>query len=220
MAHQRERPTLLVFSPRVPEELTVVVAEGFHGELRSIAVTDATVTLPPADLLVEGARITRSNLGESRTVRPSLGDVVFSDCNLANSRWSEARLSRVRFRQCQMTGFDANASTLLDVEFRSCKLSLSSFRFLAKAKILFAHCEMDGTDFQGCDLRHCRFDHCVLTGSLFDQAQTAGVDLRGSTIAAVQGVSGLRGAVIDQLQLLDLTTALASHVGLVVRDEV
>jgi uncharacterized protein YjbI with pentapeptide repeats len=117
-----------------------------------------------------------------------------------------------------MTGFDVNSAALLDVQFLACKLSLSSFRFLSKAKVHFADCEMDGTDFQGVDLRGCRFERCILTGSLFHEAKSQGLDLRGSAITGLQGLGGLRGAVIDHLQLLDIADTLASHAGLTVSE--
>lgn len=192
-------------------------AEHFRGELSSISLQGATLTRSARPLLIDGARITATDLSESRFVRPSWGDVIFDDCNLANAHWSESALTRVVFRECQMTGFDANSSTLIDVQFLRCKLSLSSFRFLANAKVQFTDCEMDGTDFHGVDLRRCRFDRCILTGSLFHGARADAVDLRGSSIAAVQGIDGLRGAIIDQLQLLDIAESLASHAGLLVR---
>jgi uncharacterized protein YjbI with pentapeptide repeats len=195
-----------------------VDADAFFGELRSISLQDATLARSAGYLLVDGARISRTDLSESQFVRASIGDVVFSDCNFANGRWSEAALTRVSFEECQMTGFDVNSASLLDIQFLRCKLSLSSFRYLSHAKVLFADCEMDGTDFQGVDLRQCFFDRCILTGSLFNEAKAHGLDLRGSSIADVQGIGGLGGAVIDQLQLLDLAQALASNAGLVVRE--
>jgi uncharacterized protein YjbI with pentapeptide repeats len=204
--------------PRVPEALTAVGANQFLGELSCISLQGATLTRSAGPLLIDGARITATDLSESRFVRPSVGDAIFDDCNLANAHWSESALTRVAFRECQMTGFDGNASALIDVQFWRCKLSLSSFRFLTSAKVQFTDCEMDGTDFHGVDLRRCRFDRCVLTGSLFHEANADTVDLRGSSIAAVQGVDGLRGAIIDRLQLLDLAEPLGAHAGLLVRE--
>jgi hypothetical protein len=208
-----------VYSPRVPEELIEVAADAFIGELRSVSVHGATLARSRGSILLDGARITRTDLNETRYVRASLGDAIFSQCNLANARWTEAVLTRVTFQDCQMTGFDVNASALLDIRFLGSKLSLSNFRFLSRARILFADCEMDGTDFTGVDLRRCIFNRCVLDGSLFHEAKAEGLDLRGSSIAAVQGISGLRGAVIDHLQLMDLAETLASNAGLIVSDE-
>ncbi|MGH7642521.1 MAG: pentapeptide repeat-containing protein [Candidatus Dormibacteria bacterium] len=220
MVAKRERagkPTG-IFGPRIPDDLAIVSREAFSGELRSAAAVDSALNPTDGHLLVDGARFTRCDFGESRISRVAIGDAALVGCNLANTHWGRAAMTRVEFQDCQMTGFDVNGATLLDVQFCRCKLSLSSFRFLTKAKVLFADCEMDGTDFQGVDLRRCRFHSCRLTGSLFHEACTDGVDLRGSTLDGLQGLGGLRGAVIDRLQQLDLTDALASYAGLVVRD--
>ncbi|HVC22252.1 MAG TPA: pentapeptide repeat-containing protein [Candidatus Dormibacteraeota bacterium] len=205
-----------VYSPRVPEDLVTVEAAEFLGELRGVSLLGATLAETAGPLLVDGGRLTRTDLSATRFLRPSLGDLVFSNCNLANLHWGSAAMTRTTFQECQMTGFDVNSSTLVDVQFQGCKLSLSSFRFLAKAKVRFVDCEMDGTDFHGVDLRACRFENCILTGSLFHGAKSEGVDLRGSSLTGLQGIDGLRGAVIDQIQLLDLADSLASHAGLTV----
>ncbi len=204
--------------PRLSADLAVVAPEEVGRELKNISLSGARLAGRGGPLLVDGARITRCDLSESRFVRPSVGDAVLFDCNLANARWSEASVTRVSFENCQLTGLDVNSSVLTDVSFLRCKLSLSSFRYLARAKIRFADCELDGADFQGVDLRPATFARCVLTGALFHQARADGLDLRGSSITAVQGIDGLRGAVIDHLQLLDIVEGLAAHAGLLVRD--
>ena len=196
--------------------MTTLVAAEFLGELSSISVVGATLEEAVGPLVIDGGRITRTDLNRSRFLRPSLSDLVFLDCNLANLRWGGAAMTRTIFQECQMTGFDVNSSSLLDIQFLGCKLSLSSFRFLAKAKVRFVGCEMDGADFHAVDLRDCRFERCILTDSLFHEAKAAGVDLRGSSLTGLQGIDGLRGAVIDQIQLLDLAESLASHAGLTV----
>ncbi|HEY6538596.1 MAG TPA: pentapeptide repeat-containing protein [Candidatus Dormibacteraeota bacterium] len=205
--------------PRLPAELADISPETFRGELRHVSVRGGVVPKSAGPLLVDGARLARTDLSESRFDKPSLADVVFTDCNLANARWSEAALTRVEFQGCQMTGFDVNSGALLDVQFSGCKLFLSSFRLLGQAKVHFTDCEMDGTDFHGVDLRRARFTRCLLAGSLFHGARAEGLDLRGSELAGLQGVDGLRGAGVDRFQLLDLTEALAAHAGLVTLDD-
>ncbi|MGC1185370.1 MAG: pentapeptide repeat-containing protein [Candidatus Dormiibacterota bacterium] len=207
----------VVYPPRVPDDVVTLRGEEFSGELRGVSLVGATLAETVGPLVVDGGRVTRTDLTASRFLRPSLCDLVLLDCNLANLRWGGAAMTRTTYQECQMTGFDVNSSTLVDVQFLGCRLSLASFRFLAQAKVRFVDCEMDGADFQGVDLRACHFENCILTGSLFHQAKSEGVDLRGSSLTGLQGIDGLRGAVIDQLQLLDLADSLASQAGLTVR---
>jgi hypothetical protein len=63
-----------------------------------------------------------------------------------------------------------------------------------------------------------RFSDCQLHSVDFEQARLASVDFRGSELAHPRGdLSALRGAIVDSVQLVDLSHALAAQLGIVVR---
>ncbi len=52
----------------------------------------------------------------------------------------------------------------------------------------------------------------------FSKALLTRVDLRGSELALAGSVLGLRGAIVDPLQLMDLARTLAQELGIAVED--
>jgi hypothetical protein len=52
----------------------------------------------------------------------------------------------------------------------------------------------------------------------FSKAEMSFVDLRGSELRLAGSVLGLRGAIIDQLQLMELSRTLAQELGITVED--
>jgi uncharacterized protein YjbI with pentapeptide repeats len=76
--------------------------------------------------------------------------------------------------------------------------------------ILFHDCKLDYANLrEGCDL----------PGTDFGRAEMTTVDLRGSDLSRLGGdLAGLRGAIVDSSQLIDLAPRLAAAAGLEVED--
>jgi uncharacterized protein YjbI with pentapeptide repeats len=64
-----------------------------------------------------------------------------------------------------------------------------------------------------------RFAGCRLLRADFGQAALTRVDFRGSELEPVGDVSGLRGAIIDSVQLAGLAPLLARAAGILVDND-
>jgi uncharacterized protein YjbI with pentapeptide repeats len=68
---------------------------------------------------------------------------------------------------------------------------------------------------QGARLASVRFSDCRLAEADFTKATFSRVDFRGSELAGLGGsLLGLGGAIIDSLQLMDLSPQLAAELGI------
>lgn len=72
---------------------------------------------------------------------------------------------------------------------------------------------LDGARIGQLLIRGDKIDWLSLRG-----ARLSSVDLRGLRPVALHGIEGLRGATVDPVTLMDLTPALAEHLGIRVRD--
>jgi uncharacterized protein YjbI with pentapeptide repeats len=72
-------------------------------------------------------------------------------------------------------------------------------------------------DFYEAGLELSRVTGTDLTAADFTGARVPELDLTGSTLQAVVGASGLRGAVITGEQLFGLAGAMATELGITVR---
>jgi uncharacterized protein YjbI with pentapeptide repeats len=104
------------------------------------------------------------------------------------------------------------------VSFKSCKLDYVNFRHSAIEQVSFEDCVLTGADFQGASINATRFSGCQLVDADFSKATLSLVDLRGSELALAGSVLGLRGAIIDPLQLMELARTLAQELGITIED--
>jgi uncharacterized protein YjbI with pentapeptide repeats len=158
------------------------------------------------------------DLGESKLRSVELIDVTAEGIDAANGDWGGARLKRAVFSEARLTGVNLAEAQIEEVSFRGCKLDYANFRHSAIKHVSFEDCVLTRADFQGASLDSTRFSGCNLLEADFSKAQLARVDLRGSELALAGSVVGLRGAIIEPLQLMELARALAQELGIAVED--
>jgi fluoroquinolone resistance protein len=103
------------------------------------------------DLVASGGRVARSRLegvrlagSQLRSLR--LVDVVVSDADVSNADWTGARVTRVVFERCRMTGFGGASLQAEHVTLRGCKLDLANFRRATLRSVTFEDCVLDDAD--------------------------------------------------------------------------
>ena len=116
-----------------------------------------------------------------------------------------------------MQGVDFNSSELLDVSFINCNINLSNFRMSKLRRVKFESCTLEDSDFMSGKLKEVRFDKCVLDKANFTDVTIKDVDLSGSQIIGIIGVSSLKGVTIDSLQLVGIAAELALALGIKVK---
>lgn len=104
------------------------------------------------------------------------------------------------------------------MSFKACKLDYANFRHSEIERVSFEDCVLTGADFQGASIKATVFSRCQLVEADFSKADMSLVDLRGSELRPAGSVLGLRGAIIDPLQLMELSRMLAQELGITVED--
>ena len=128
-------------------------------------------------------------------------------------------LRRVAFTGARLGGLQLVEATAEDVVFRDCRLELTTFRGAKLRNVRFEGCILDEADFLAATLQSVRFDGCRLLRADFSSATLKRVDLRGSDLEPAGDVAGLRGAIIDSIQLAGLAPWLARAAGITVSDD-
>jgi fluoroquinolone resistance protein len=205
----------------IDSELEPWLAEPLGG---SFEIEDARVEGDLANVRAAGGRIARSRLERtaltgSRLRSLALVDVVANGIEASAGDWTGGRLNRVVFDGCRMSGLILGQLEADDVIFRGCQLKLANFGYAKLRHVVFEDCVLDEADFGGATLRDVRFAGCQLLRADFSRAALTRVDLRGSELEPVGDVGGLRGAIIDQVQLAGLAPLLARAAGILVDDD-
>ncbi|HEY5285588.1 MAG TPA: pentapeptide repeat-containing protein [Solirubrobacteraceae bacterium] len=188
-------------------------------ELEDVRVCSAS--LP--DLDAGSGRLARGqvvdvDLGESKLRGVELVDVIAERLDAANGDWGGGRLRRTLFSDSRLTGLSFAEARIEHVRFKLCKLDYANFRHCEIEHVSFEDCVLTGADFQGAKIKETVFSGCQLLEADFSKAKLSRVDMRGSGLALAGSVLGLRGAIIDPLQLMELARTLAHELGITVEE--
>jgi uncharacterized protein YjbI with pentapeptide repeats len=120
----------------------------------------------------------------------------------------DSRCSGAQFQMC----------SIQDVVFKGCKLDLVNFRFAKLKNVIFRDCLVSDTDFYNAELTNVRFDKCNIEKIELSGTKNKNLDLRSSQLGSIHGSGSLKGAIIDQMQLMQLAPYLAQEIGLTIKD--
>jgi uncharacterized protein YjbI with pentapeptide repeats len=218
MAVYRSRSTLppvVDFTP--PVDVTEVDAA-------TLAARDQYELVRLADSDLSGVDLSSTTFLECELASVSLGDAQlrgarFVDTLLtasfapvflaARSSWRRCRIENPRWGSAEL--FDADLDS---VHLRGGKIDFLNLRGARMTNVLIEGCtitELDLGGFSGTRvaLKDCRIETLDVTRS-----RCTDVDLRSSEFGRINGIEGLAGATIDDVQLTQFAPALASHLGL------
>lgn len=164
------------------------------------------------------AHLVDVGLGESKLRGVELVDVIAERLDAANGDWGGAHLRRTLLSDARLTGLSFAEARIEYVRFKLCKLDYANFRHSEIERVSFEDCVLTGADFQGAKIKETVFSGCQLLEADFTKAELSRVDMRGSGLALAGSVLGLRGAIIDPLQLMELARTLAHELGITVED--
>lgn len=158
------------------------------------------------------------NLSQVSLRRATIRDAGFERCDLANLRARDSSMNRVAVRSSRMTGFSWLAGDLRDVTFDDCRVDLASFAGSKLTHVVFTGCRLEQADFGGADLSRARFERCDLSGAQFSGARMTGTRLSGCDLTGINGITSLRGSIIDSTDAIALAVIMASALGITIED--
>jgi uncharacterized protein YjbI with pentapeptide repeats len=205
-----------------PEDLEPVDLDGLEArfELEDVRVSSVALTdVNAGSGRVRSAHIEDVELVGARLRAVGLLDVVVERIDASNGDWGGAELRRVRFSDARLTGLNLGEARIEEVSFTACKLDYANFRHSRIRHVSFEDCVLTGADFQGAEIEATLFSGCQLVQADFSRAVMSRVDLRGSQLEPAGSLHGLRGAIIDSSQLLELAQLLAAELGISLDDD-
>ena len=203
-------------------------------ELVTMDISDAVARYYEEEKDIKGLRITGtalngnfSRMGFSKVVfdhcrlsgcdfsNSDFIDVVFDSCDLSGCRFREGYFQRVRFEQVKAVGAGFGESV-----FKNLGIKESNFSYCSFAKSKFERASITGelhdASFAECQLKSFEFENADLTRADFFKTPLKGQDLRSCRIDGIvvsDGLSELRGAVVDMYQ----AAALAAKLGIEIK---
>ncbi len=148
-----------------------------------------------------------------------LDDVWISRSRWIGGIWSESSLLNVTILDGALAGVQAYGSSWRRVVVQGCKIDSLNLRGAKLQDVEFRDCDLSEVDFGNATLINVTFPGSTIRRCRFGKATIKKVDFRGArTLDVAEGWDSLRGAVIDSTQLMESAPALASILGIVVKD--
>lgn len=163
---------------------------------------------------VQGCRLSRTRVGGSRWYRGGWRDVEVADSDLSTATFVDSGWTRVSLRSSRATGLSLAGAVLEDLDVSASTLDLGNLRQARLRRCRFSHCSLAELDLGAAELRDVLLEDCDLTGAQLSQARMRDVTLRRCRLEGVHGVTGLAGAVIEPLEVTELTQQLAAALGI------
>lgn len=207
--------------PRLPVVLDPAIASQMTSEssLEGCHFKDADWTgIVASSVSLDEVNIDKSVFSEAKLEKIAGQDVIFTNCDFSAARCSESSFQRATIKGGRMTGWDCSKGLFKDVLFENCKLDMTNFRFAKFSRVQFASCVLTDADFLGSELHDVSFEGCLMERTDFSQCKLKNVDLRTSQLLNLKGWQHLKGAIIDNIQLMTAAPYLANEIGISVQD--
>jgi uncharacterized protein YjbI with pentapeptide repeats len=157
---------------------------------------------------LSGLTLTDAQLRGSRFVDTLLSASFAPVLLAARTTWRRSRIDTPRWGSAEL--FDASLDT---VHVRGGKIDFLNLRGSQLTNVLFEGCTITELDLGGFRGSRVAFTNCRIETLDVTRATCTDVDLRTSDFARVNGVEGLRGATLDESQLMQFAPTFASHLG-------
>lgn len=161
------------------------------------------------ECLLEAVSLNDADLRGARFLGCSFEDLFAPVLRAPRSTWRGTSLRGTRWGSAEL--YD----TRLDgVHLDGGKLDYVNLRSARLTDVLVSGCIIGELDLTGARATRLALADCTIGTLTLDGARLADVDLRTSSFRGINGLDGLRGATIDEHQLLMLAPFLAEGMGL------
>ncbi|GAB3401132.1 pentapeptide repeat-containing protein [Schumannella luteola] len=184
-------------------------------------------------LRIAGADLTEWDLSGATFTECELVDWTVHDTGLRAIRLLETRLERLNapvlvapratLRDVEIDGSRLGSAELYDAELERVVVSASKLGWLNLRSsrledVLFRGCRFDELDLGGATLARVAFEDCTVDRLVLHGARATHLDLRGLEVSAIDGIEGMRGARIGEVQAAAMTGLFAAHLGIEIAD--
>lgn len=174
---------------------------------------------PPTEFGLEGVRGRGLVLAGALLDEFNLLDVQLDSSDLANLQAPRVSWMRVALRDCRLTGLGLTEGQLSDLTVENCRVDLAALRFARLTRVVFRDCLLAQADLYGARLQSTRFERCDLRGAEFSSATLERCEFSACRLEDLSGVASMAGASMTWPDLVQLTGALASAVGIGLLEE-
>lgn len=211
--------------PRPPKINLGELAQGFLGD---IGPEEFLEGMEFTDLNLAEVDATQSTFLDCRWSNVNLGDADapisltgarISGTTISDSRADTWTMSRGNLLHTEISGTRIGAGVVYDsvwerVLFTNCRISYLNLRGSKLADVEFRDCKIDEIDLDRAKVSRVAFPGSSVGAFQCEGATLGNVDIRGLQPHKISGVHSLRGATIDDTQLMLFADLFARELGI------
>ena len=160
------------------------------------------------DCAFEGPQLSETQLVGAEFIDCRLGDPFATTLLAGGSTWRQVIVDRPRWGSAEL--YDAD---LTSVQIRGGKIDYLNLRGSRLTDVRIEACVVATLDLAGFRGKRVAITDCQIGTIDLNGATCEHIDLRASEFRVLNGLDGLRGATIDESQLMELAPLLARHIG-------
>ena len=218
MTTETPRPLKLDLGRLTPGFLGDIVPEEF---LEGMDFADLDLTeIDSTQATFLDCALTRVNFGEAEAPVDLTG-VRFTGTRVEDCRADTWAMPRGNLNHTEITGTRIGAGVVHDsvwerVLFENCRISYLNLRGAKLADVEVRDCVIDEIDIDRAKASRVSFPDSTVGVLQCEEATLGNVDLRGLQPHKISGVHSLRGATIDEMQLMLFAELFARELGVTV----
>ena len=218
MTTETPRPPKLDLGRLTPGYLGDLGPEAFHEGMDFSDLDLTEIDSTQATFL--DCALSRVNFGEAEAPADLTG-ARFTGTRVEDCRADTWAMPRGNLNHTETTGTRIGAGVVYDsvwerVLFENCRISYLNLRGAKLTDVEFRDCKIDELDLDRAKVSRVSFPDSTVGVLQCDEATLGNVDLRGLQPHKISGVHSLRGATIDDQQLMLFAELFASELGITV----
>ena len=218
---------MVIEAPRPPKLSLGDLVQGFLGDIGS---EDFLEGMEFIDLNLAEADATQATFLDCRWSNVNFGDADapidltgarISGTEIADCRADTWNMTRGNLLHTEISGTRIGAGVVYDsvwekVRFTDCRISYLNLRGAKLTDVEFRDCKIDEIDLDRAKVSRVAFTGSSVGVFQCESATLGNVDIRGLEPHKISGVHSLRGATIDDTQLMLFAELFASELGITV----
>ncbi len=157
------------------------------------------------DLKIEYGKFNHICMQKGKLEKVTFKDVIFESCDFSNTEFIESTFIRCEFRNCKISGCNLSENRLYNVSFIETNASYINLSIASIENILFQDTNLRNSYFQETKMKNIYFENVDLCRTQFFKTSLKNIDLSSCKIEEIViSIEDIKGAIIDQLQAIDL----------------
>lgn len=182
-------------------------------EVETCYFKDETVSIKEKHLQMEDCLLERIVMDPIDAEGSSFVNIVFESCDLSNAKIGSSSIHQILFKNCKLIGTDFSESSIQNVIFDTCDMSYSNFSLSKMRLVQIKDCKVMGSSFNDVKMQNMILEESIFTECEFLHTSLKNIDFSGCSIEGMKtSYEDIRGIIVDERGALAVATLLGIEI--------